>query len=159
VNYHLRELEKEGLVEFVEERRKGNCMERLFRSTARHYLITPDVLGGLAADPEQIRDRFSSTYLVAMAAQAIRELGTLRVRADEAGKRLATFSLGSEISFASVSDRNAFAEDLSNAVAQLVAKYHDDSSGAARRFKLFLAAYPALAQHQISTPQPQETDE
>ena len=159
VNYHLRELEKEGLVEFVEERRKGNCMERLFRSTARHYLITPEVLGDLTADPDEIRDRFSSTYLVAMAAQAIRELGTLRSQADEAGKRLATFSLGSEISFASVADRNAFAEELSNAVALLVAKYHDDCAPDARRFKLFLAAYPALAQQQRSTPQPQEIDE
>jgi DNA-binding transcriptional ArsR family regulator len=154
VNYHLRELEREGLVEFVEERRKGNCMERLFRATARHYLITPEVLGELAADPEEIKDRFSSTYLVAMAAQMINELGTLRARADAAGKRLATFSLGSEISFASVADRNAFAEELSNAVAQLVAKYHDDGAADARRFKLFIGAYPVLSQTQESTPQP-----
>ena len=38
VNYHLRELEKSGLVEFVEERRKGNCVERVVRASARSYL-------------------------------------------------------------------------------------------------------------------------
>jgi DNA-binding transcriptional ArsR family regulator len=146
VNYHLRELEKEKLVELVEERRKGNCTERIFRSTARHYLIGPGVLGDLTADQAEIRDRLSSTYLVAVAAQAIRELGELRARADEAGKRLATFSLASEISFASAADRNAFAEELANAVAQLVAKYHDESRPNARRFKLFLGAYPGAAQ-------------
>lgn len=145
VNYHLRELEKEDLVQLVEERRKGNCTERIFRATARHYLIAPGVLGDLMADPEEIRDRFSSTYLVAVAAQAIRDLGVLRARADEAGKQLATFSLASEVSFASVSDRNAFAEELANAVARLVAKYHDESRTDARRFKLFLGAYPGIA--------------
>ncbi len=31
VNYHLRALEQHGLVELVEERRKGNCNERVSR--------------------------------------------------------------------------------------------------------------------------------
>src|SRR5579862_8354674 len=34
VNYHLHELEKHELVRFVEERRKGNCVERIVRATA-----------------------------------------------------------------------------------------------------------------------------
>ena len=34
VNYHLRTLERHGLVELVEERRKGNVTERLVRATA-----------------------------------------------------------------------------------------------------------------------------
>ena len=32
VTYHLRELEQAGLVDFVEERRKGNCIERVVRA-------------------------------------------------------------------------------------------------------------------------------
>src|SRR5688572_5686759 len=47
VNYHLRELEKHGLVDLAEERRKGNCVERVFRATARAYVISPEVLGAL----------------------------------------------------------------------------------------------------------------
>lgn len=159
VNYHLRELEKERLLKLVEERRKGNCMERVLTATARHYLIAPEVLGELTADPAEMRDRFSSTYLVAMAAQVIRDLGDARARADDAGKQLATFSLSSEISFASVAERNGFAEDLANSVAQLVAKYHDDSAPNARRFKLFLGVYPGLTRTEDSKPQPEEMDE
>jgi hypothetical protein len=34
-NYHLRELEHDGLVELVEERRKRGFVERRVRSTAR----------------------------------------------------------------------------------------------------------------------------
>jgi DNA-binding transcriptional ArsR family regulator len=34
VNYHLRALERHGLLELVEERKKGNCTERMLRATA-----------------------------------------------------------------------------------------------------------------------------
>ena len=40
VNYHLRALERHGLVELVEERRKGNCTERVLRATAASYVIS-----------------------------------------------------------------------------------------------------------------------
>src|SRR5574341_520547 len=114
LNYHLRELEKHGLVEQVEERKKGNCVERIVRATARHYLINPDALGNLATDPSQIQDHFSSTYLVAVAARTIRDLAVLRTRAEKAGKKLATFTLETNVRFASAADQHAFAEELTN---------------------------------------------
>ena len=43
-NYHLRALERHGLVELVEERRKGNCTERILRATAASYVISPSAL-------------------------------------------------------------------------------------------------------------------
>src|SRR5579862_2523514 len=69
INYHLRELEKAGLVRLVEERRKGNCVERVVVATARTYLVSSEVLGALGADPRQIKDRLSSAYLVAVCAE------------------------------------------------------------------------------------------
>lgn len=156
VNYHLRELERDGLVQLVEERRKGNCIERIVRATARHYLIDPHVLGALAADPERIPDRLSTAYLVAVAAQAIRDIGRLRARADEVGKPIATLTLQSEVAFASPAARNAFAEELANAVARLVAKHHDDAPGN-RRFKLFVGVHPT-ADAEPAAPQPEEMD-
>src|SRR5450759_4137449 len=47
VNYHLRELEKDGFVEFIEKHPKGNCLERVVRATARSYVISPVALGAL----------------------------------------------------------------------------------------------------------------
>lgn len=145
VNYHLRELEKGGFVGLVEERRKGNCIERLYRATARFYVIDPAVLGELGADPEKVQDHFSSAYLVAVAAKTIRDLGVLRMRAEKAGKRLATFTLQTELRFASAGERSAFAEELANEVARLVAKYHNDQAAGGRSFQFFLGGYPALA--------------
>src|SRR6059036_38614 len=57
VNYHLRELEKEGFVEFVEQKPKGNCLERFVRATARSYVISPQALGALGTNAEQVRDQ------------------------------------------------------------------------------------------------------
>jgi predicted transcriptional regulator len=143
LNYHLRELERAGLVELVEERRRGNCVERMVVATARRYVISPEVLGGLGAGFDDVRDHFSSTCLVGVAARAIRELGELRARADEQGKRLATMTLESELSFASTEARNAFAKELSEAIARLIVKYHDATAPAGRMFRLVVGVYPS----------------
>lgn len=144
VNYHLRELEKVGLVEPVEEKRKGNCVERIVRATARSYLIGPEALGQLGSEPGQIRDRLSSSYLIAVAARTIRDLATLRRRAESLGRRLATLTLETEIRFESSEARSAFAEELASTLAQLTAKYHRASSPGGRTFRFFVGGYPSV---------------
>lgn len=145
LNYHLRELEQEGYLELQEERRRGNCTERILRTTARSYLLVPTALGALATPLSgEVRDRFSSAYLVAVCARAIRDLATLRSRAAKAGKRLATLTLQTEIRLASVKDQVAFATDLTNAISQVVAKHHNENVPSGRRFQLFLGSYPII---------------
>lgn len=145
VNYHLRELEKDGLVALVEERKRGNCTERLVQATARSYLISPEVLGALGSRPEEVRDRFSAAYLMATAGRAVRDVAQLQAKADEAGQRLATLTLTSEVRFASAQARNGFAEELTTALAELSAKYHDEDAPGGRRFRFFVGGHPAPA--------------
>ena len=160
VNYHLRELEREGLVELEQERRKGNCVERVIRTVARSYLISPETIGPIAIDPEQVRDRFSSAYMAALAARTIRDLSVLRRRADGANKKLATFSLHSQVRFASARARAAFSKELSNEIARLVAKYHDEDAKGGRRFELIAGFYPAITKDEHGNPlQPRETSD
>lgn len=142
LNYHLRELERVGLVRLVEERRKGNCVERVGRATARAYVISPEVLGTLGSGPEEAADRFSAHHMLALAARAIREGASLLARATESAKRLATLSLDAEIRFAGPEDRAAFAEELSSALAHLSAKYHRADAAEGRDFRLVAAVYP-----------------
>lgn len=144
LNYHLRELERHRLVEFVEERRKGNCTERIVRATATSYLISPDALGSLATDPDRIEDRFSSTYQVAVAAKAIRDIAVLEKRAQAARKKLPTLTLQVGVRFAGAEQQQAFARDLTNAVAELAAKYHDETAPDGRRFEFYVGGYPAI---------------
>ena len=145
VNYHLRELEKNGLVEFLEERKKGNCMERVMRSKARSFIINPDVLGSLTAATLAGRDRFSSSYLLMAASRAVRDLAILRPRAEKAGKRLPTLTAEVEVSFANAEDRRMFAEELTDAIARLVAKHNANRPGS-RTFRLLACIYPAITQ-------------
>src|SRR5918999_5649502 len=116
INYHLRELEKAGLVEFVEERRRGNCVERLVKATARSYLISPEVLGSLGRTAEEQQDRFSASYLMAAAGRLLHDLSETAARATAAKKRVATMTLEADVRFASAEARTAFAEELSRAV-------------------------------------------
>ena len=148
LNYHLRELEKEGFIELVEERRKGNCMERIVRATAQSYVIGPQAMGLLGETPAEAVDRFSVAFLIATAARIIRELTNLALKARRAGKRVATPDApDAEIRFRSAESRNEFAEELTAAVAALAAKYHDEHSEGGRRFRLVAAAYPSPDRH------------
>jgi DNA-binding transcriptional ArsR family regulator len=152
VSYHLRELEHAGLVELVEERRKGNCLERVVRAAARTYLISPEALGKLGATPEQQRDRFSLGYVMHLAARAIRDLAVLCGRAEKAGKRVSTMALEVEVRFASAESRNAFAEELTATVAKLAAKYQDESASG-RKFRFFGGVYPVITREEPVDPQ------
>jgi DNA-binding transcriptional ArsR family regulator len=145
VGYHLKELEKQGLVELVEERRSGNCVERIVRVTSRAYLVSAEALGSLAQGALEATDRFSAAYVVAIASRAISELANMRRAADEAGKRLATLTLETEIRFASAAERAAFAEELAREIARLTAKYHDASAPRGRTHRIVSFAYPKPA--------------
>src|ERR671925_2109271 len=66
-NYHLRALERHGLVELVEERRKGNVTERVLRATAASYVISPTALAAVQPDPRRAPDQRSPRWLLALA--------------------------------------------------------------------------------------------
>ncbi|MEU7877772.1 ArsR/SmtB family transcription factor [Microbispora bryophytorum] len=144
VNYHLKTLERHGLVELVEERRKGNVNERVMRATAASFVISPAALASVAPDPSRAPDRLSARWLLALAAQLVRDVGTLIVGASQARRKLATFAIDGRVRFATAADRAAFAEELSAAVATLVSKYHDDSAEGGRDHRLVVAVHPAV---------------
>jgi DNA-binding transcriptional ArsR family regulator len=142
VNYHLRELESQRLVELVEERKKGSVVERVYRRTGCAYAISTAVLGRLGTTPDEVQDRFSVGYQIALASQAVRDLGTLQVAAAAAKKKLPTFALETEVRFASASQRHEFAEELFESVAALVRKYHDEAAPRGRTFRFYLGGHP-----------------
>lgn len=144
VNYHLRALERHGLVELMEERRKGNMTERVMRASADSFVISPAALGAVAPDPDRSPDQLSALWLVALAARLIRELGELTARAKRARRPLATFGIDAEIRFCSAADRAAFAAELSDAVERLAGKYHDERAQVGRRHRLVVALHPSI---------------
>jgi DNA-binding transcriptional ArsR family regulator len=144
VGHHVRTLEASGLLTYVGERRKRNCVERLLQASARSYVVAPQVLGALGRSAEELRDRFSSSYLLAAAARVLEEVSTLQPRAEAAGKLLPTLTLQSEVRFSSARSQNAFVEELVAAFAALVEKHHDPHAPGGRTFRLSLFGHPAL---------------
>ena len=142
VNYHLRALEDRGLVVPAGERTWGGIRERMLIASATSYVVSPEAFGAAGADPARAVDRMSASYLIALAARALREVGEMWRLARETDKRLATLSIDTVIRFRSPAERSRFTEDLSEAVTTLVARYHDDSSEDGRTHRLVLAGYP-----------------
>ncbi|WP_199440285.1 ArsR/SmtB family transcription factor [Umezawaea beigongshangensis] len=142
VDYHLRTLERHGLVELVEERRRGNFTERVLRATAASYVISPSALAAVEPDPARSPDQLSARWLLAVAARLVRDVGELITGAAGARERVATFALDGEVRFASAADRAAFAEELAGAVTSLVSKYHDESAAGGRAHRIVVAVHP-----------------
>jgi DNA-binding transcriptional ArsR family regulator len=92
--------------------------------------------GGLT---ERMLHATAASYVVSPGA-----LGEVR-RADQAGKRLPTLALDTEIRFRSAAERAAFTSDLADAVAVLVSRYHDAGAPGGRSHRLVVVAHPVPA--------------
>jgi len=99
VNYHLKALEAHGLVEPAGERTWGGIIERYVQRSARHLVVSPDVLQDTAADPKQVADQLSAAYLIAVNARNVSEVGS--IASGVAGTRLPTLTVDTVIGFRS----------------------------------------------------------
>ena len=142
VTYHLNALEAHGLVRLAGERRWGGLTERLLVATAASYVVSPGALGPIAVDPDREVDRLSAGYLIALGARVIREVGDLVRRATATDKRLATLAVDTEVRFRSAADRAAFSHELTEAITDLVSKYHDAAAPGGRAHRLVVVAHP-----------------
>ena len=144
LGYHVRQLEDDGLLVSVGESRRGNCIARKLQAVARHIVISN-------SDPNAtiLEDRFSSSWLVARCATAIREVGVLTMDAESVGEELPTLTVDSEIAFDNPQEQQAFVQELSELITALVDRYGSASSGA-RRFKFLAASYPKLSDQQAA---------
>jgi DNA-binding transcriptional ArsR family regulator len=148
INYHLRTLESHGLVKPAATRRWGGLTEQLFVASAGSYVVSPAALGAVAADPTKTHDRLSASYLIALAARVVREVGSMVRLADRAGLRFPSLSIDAEIRFRSPSDRAAFTHELTDCVSRLVARYHDGSAPDGRAHRLIVLAHPSPAKEE-----------
>ena len=139
--YHLKVLEKEGLVRLAERRQRRGCTERLLVRTARAVVVDPEVLGPPTED-DRVQDRFSSAYLVSVAARLIGDVAALREGAREAGQRLATVTQETEIRFESPAAMKGFVDEFATSLATLVAKYDRPNADGARPYRLITGMHP-----------------
>ena len=142
VAYHLRRLESAGYVELEREEPKRGCVERIVRRTSQYLVASQGVLGTQNPDPRKMKDKFSSGYLIALASRMATEVGEAQAAADKAGRPLTTLSATTEVRLRSPRERQAFAEELLDAITKLVDKYHDADAPDGRSYRLVVGAHP-----------------
>lgn len=135
VNYHLRELERLGLVELVEERPRRGLVERVVRRAAAVVLVEPGVLG---AGQLPARDRSGALGAIAAAAEVVRDVTGAAAAAADRGQRLVTTTLDTRVRLASPAAAQAFLDDL----AVLCARYDQGGGGRGLRFRIVSVLTP-----------------
>lgn len=136
LNYHLRVLEGQHLLELVELRPRRGFTERVLRTVAGALVIDPGVLGEAAPGDG---DRHAADHLVRAASATVRDVGRMAARTDAAGRRLLTFTLEADIRFGAPADVHEFTDALAQALAGVVADF--DTPGG-RAYRLLVAGHP-----------------
>jgi DNA-binding transcriptional ArsR family regulator len=138
VNYHLKELERAGLVRSAGERRTGNFIEQLFEPAARVLVISPRLTLG-ARRLSVLKDQVSLERLVALGEQIERDAAVLLDEAAFENREVPSASVTAEVRFAGAEQRSAFMRDYLEAMGPLLKKY---GSSEGERFQVAVAVYP-----------------
>ncbi len=141
VSYHLKELERLGLVSRAGERRKGNFLEQLYEATARRFVVS----SRFATDPRRLasvfRDQLSLSQLSDLGERLQRDAAELVDLAAFEGRKIPSASVEAELRLPDEAARAAFMAELVDTLKSLLAK-HGQKRG--QRFRVALAAYPEL---------------
>ncbi len=140
-NYHVRVLERAGLVELVELRQRRGCTERVVRASADAFVVDPAVMSR-ATDPLAVRDAHAAEHLVAVAGRTVRDVSRMQAAATERGKRLLTFTIETELRFAQPAKVHEFTDALAAAIAEVAQRF---ATSEGRRYRVVVGGHPAAA--------------
>lgn len=141
VGYHLKALERLGLVERTGERRKGNFVEQLYVSAARHFSVSPRFTADPAGLEALFRDQVSLARVADLGERLQRDATALIATASSQGEPVPSATVEAEVRFPDAEARAAFMAEYVETVSTLLAK-HGATDG--ERFRIALAAYPEM---------------
>lgn len=144
IYYHVKALEKVGLVEKVDERRVRGVVEGYYRAKARSYWLAPQLIGQIGGE-RMTRDQISLRVLLDLAAEIHDDIGKLGNQA-AVGKDVPSLSLSAHIHLPDASRRAEFLQEVQATFQNLARKYgipQDDVDIADEQgFRLVLVCYP-----------------
>ena len=140
VAYHVRELEKAGLVRHVGQRQNGNFLEQRYVATATTFVVSPrSTWGDSDARASALADQLSLGELVTSGERLQRDSAALLDRAAFDGDEIPSASVSTDVRFASERQRAAFLREYVDAVTQLAHRY---GSRRGDHYRVLFAAYP-----------------
>jgi hypothetical protein len=145
IYYHVKALEKVGLVEKVKEHRVRGVVEGVYQAKARSYWLAPKLVGQIGGH-RAAQDQTSLRFLLTLAEELHDDIGHLGQQS-EAGEDVPSLGLSAHIYLPDGQRRAEFLEDVQTTFQHLARKYGipaddagDDLTG--KTFRLILACYP-----------------
>jgi DNA-binding transcriptional ArsR family regulator len=136
--YHVKMLERAGLVQQVDERRAGAMVERVYQAAARSYWLAPQVLGR-AGGEQRAQDDLSLGFLLGLAEEMQQDLG--RLTAQALVQDVPSLGLDLRV-YLPPEQRHAFACDVQQMFKDIAARYGIQNDAAGETFRVVLACYP-----------------
>jgi DNA-binding transcriptional ArsR family regulator len=139
INYHLKALEKAGLVQRVGTRQVRNLVEVLYRSIAKTFVLA-DCLSMKPETVQKLKDQSSLAHLVTTS-ERIRRDAMLLMEQSDVGQEIPSATLQLQVHLANEQQRQAFIEEYAAMVQQLVERYaagKDENEA----YQVLLAVYP-----------------
>jgi DNA-binding transcriptional ArsR family regulator len=140
VYYHVKILEKAGLVEKASERKVRGIQEGLYQAKARSYWLSPQLVGRLGGQ-RQVTEQMSLGFLLSLAEELQADIGAL---APQTEAEIPSLGLSAQVELKDEADRAEFMADVQEMFQELAQKYgrRDEEAGDSHLFRLMLACYP-----------------
>lgn len=142
INYHLKALEKVGLVRRVGARQVRNLVEVLYQAIAKSFLLSEAVgLDSWAA--ERIKEQGSLAHLITLS-ERIRRDALLLMEQSETEREIPSASLQMKVHLDSEERRNALLRDYAAMLEELVSRYGAAEDSDENAFRVAAVIYPEI---------------
>jgi DNA-binding transcriptional ArsR family regulator len=140
INYHLKALEKVGLVRRAGERHVRNLVEVLYVAVARTFII-PDEFGWSEETLQRMKMQGALRQVLNLAERIRGDAACLMEAADAEGE-VPSAALEAVVHLPDAASREAFLRDYAEAVRRLAERYSGDRH--AGGYRIMTAIYPIL---------------
>jgi DNA-binding transcriptional ArsR family regulator len=139
IYYHVKRLEKAGLVDKIEEQRVRGVMQGIYQAAARSYWLSPRLAGDLGGRG-QARDQMSLGTLLHLAEEIHNDVGSLL----DSEPNSPSLGISGRVQLQSPEQRMAFLEELETALQTIASKYGAGEAEPGEGYRLVVACYPKL---------------
>jgi DNA-binding transcriptional ArsR family regulator len=141
IYYHVKALEKAGLVEKVDEKRVRGAVEGHYQAVAKSYWLAPQLVGRIG-DDDIAADQVSLRMILQLAEEVQTDLGKLSTQS-AVGDDIPSLSMSGFIHLPDADLRADFLAELQDTFQSLSEKYGlTEAGGSSANFRLILMCYP-----------------
>ncbi len=140
VHYHVKALERAGVIEKVAERKVRGVHEGIYRAKAQSYWLSPRLVGQVGG-ARRARDQASLGYLISLAEEVQEDVGRLAAQ-QQGDEELPSLALAAQIDLKDASTRAEFMHAVREMFQTLAERFATTGDDPGSMFRLALACYP-----------------